>query len=69
MLAPMKLSEYIQQVGDDEAARLFEVKRRTVQAWRRGERTPRREQAHVIVERSPVTFEGIYSMPSPEAVA
>jgi len=56
----MNLPDYIQKVGYDEAARVFEVKRRTVEAWRRGERRPRPAQANIIVARSPVTYEGIY---------
>ena len=48
------------EVGDAAAAKRFGVAKRTAQSWRLGERTPRPEQAAVIVKKSPVTFEGIY---------
>ena len=56
----MKLSAYIALLGDEKAAQLWSVKVRTVQSWRLGERTPRRDQAALIVRTSPVTYEGIY---------
>lgn len=58
----MRLTEYIKQVGDEAAAQLFEVKIRTAASWRRRERMPRPEQARRIVERSPVTMDGIYEL-------
>lgn len=56
----MNLAEFIEQVGDPAAARLFGVEERTVASWRRGERTPRKETAKIIVDRSPVTYAGIF---------
>jgi hypothetical protein len=56
----MDLKTYIEEVGDEQAARLFRVKKRTAQSWRLGARTPRPAQAKVIVKKSPVTFAGIY---------
>lgn len=55
------LPEYIAQMGDEKAARLFGVETRTAMSWRLRSRTPRPAQAKVIVERSPVTMDGIYS--------
>ena len=55
-----KLAEYIAEVGDEKAAAMFGVKTRTAKSWRLGDRYPRPEQAKVIVENSPVTYEGIY---------
>lgn len=57
----MKLKEYIEQVGDEQAAKLFKVKTRTALSWRLGERRPRKEHAARIVKVSPVTYEGIYA--------
>lgn len=56
----MDLKPYLEKMGDSKAAELFGVKKRTVAAWRRGERHPKRSHAEIIVKRSPVTFEGIY---------
>lgn len=55
------LPDYIAQMGDEKAARLFGVETRTAVSWRLRERMPRPRQAKVIVERSPVTMDGIYS--------
>jgi hypothetical protein len=56
----MNLKEFIEQMGDEKAAKLFEVKPRTVMSWRLGDRVPRPKQARIITERSPVTLDGIY---------
>lgn len=63
------LSEFIADIGDERAAVLFGVKPRTAAAWRRGERTPRADQARIIVSRSDgrVSFEAIFAGPSPDA--
>ena len=57
----MDLPAYIEQIGDRAAAKLFDTELRTVQSWRRRERTPRKNKAKLIVEISPVTYEGIYA--------
>lgn len=63
----MKLSEFIQAIGDAEAAKLFGVKHRTIGSWRRHERLPRSSRAAVIVEATrhhpagSVDFYGIYN--------
>ena len=44
----MDLKTYINQIGDEEAARLFGVSVRTAASWRRGERIPRPTRALVI---------------------
>lgn len=57
----MKLTEYLEQMGDDEkAAQLFQSKKRTVMSWRLGERRPNIKQAKIIAERSPVKVADIY---------
>lgn len=56
----MRLPDYIKQVGDERFARQFKVNKRTVRSWRRMERRPRPETAQEIVEKTPVTMEGIY---------
>jgi hypothetical protein len=64
----MRLPDYIKQLGDDKAAALWGVKRRTIESWRLGKRKPRPWQAAVIVQTSPVTYEGIYA-PQEEVAA
>lgn len=56
----MRLPEYIAQVGIARFAKQFKVKPRTVKSWKRMERRPRPEMAQEIVEKTPVTMEGIY---------
>jgi hypothetical protein len=58
----MELKNYIELLGDEVAAQLFEVKPRTTASWRRGERLPRPSQALVIVERTngKVSLKDIY---------
>lgn len=48
-------------MGDEKAARLFGVETRTAASWRRLERRPGQRHLKTILERSPVTVEGIYS--------
>ena len=45
----MRLTDYIKEHGDAACAATFGVKERTTASWRRGERTPRPEQARRIV--------------------
>lgn len=56
------LPEFIAEIGDTEAARLFDAELRTVQAWRRRERWPRPETAQqmVAVSGGRLTMDGIY---------
>ena len=56
----MRLPDYIKQVGPAKFAKAIGVKRRTAESWLRMERRPRPEHAQKIVERTPVTMEGIY---------
>lgn len=60
------LPDFITEIGDAEAARLFRSPMRTIQSWRRRERTPRPSQATMIIEASGgrVTYEGIYAQPA-----
>lgn len=60
MSKKVTLPEYIRRVGIEQAAVLWDCKKRTVESWMRKERYPRPEQARVIVSKSPVTMEGIY---------
>lgn len=56
----MRLPDYIKQVGARRFAKQFKVKQRTAESWQRMERRPRPEKAQEIVEKTPVTMEGIY---------
>ena len=44
----MELPEYISEIGDEAAARLFQVATRTVQSWRLRSRAPRPNKAKEI---------------------
>lgn len=59
----MTLSKFIESIGDDKAAELFGVSRRTAASWRQGTRSPRSKKAKQIVEKTggKVSLEGIYS--------
>lgn len=54
----MKLSEYIEMVGDSVAADMFGVTERAAMSWRRLERSPRPEKAREIakVTKNKVSF-------------
>lgn len=56
----MTLDEYIQKLGKEKAANLFNVKERTINSWLSWERRPSRKKAAEIIAVSPVTFDGIY---------
>lgn len=56
----MKLSKYIEKVGDKVFAEQFSISERTAMSYRLHERMPKPELAQRIVERSPVTWAGIY---------
>ncbi|MDE1466050.1 hypothetical protein [Spartinivicinus poritis] len=51
----LELSVFIQKYGDDEIAKILQVKKRTVSSWRRLERAPTPIQAYNIIK----TFNGI----------
>ena len=55
-----KLPDYIKQVGAAKFAKAIGVKKRTVLSWQYMTRYPNRAAAQKIVERTPVTMEGIY---------
>lgn len=63
----MTLPEFIREIGDGPAAKLFGVKVRTVQSWRRREAYPYPRNAHQVVEAcaGKVDYEGIYG-PDPQ---
>lgn len=65
------LPEFIADVGAEEAARLFNVKQRTAESWKRRERYPRPAKAPEIIEASGgiVDYEGIYGPESRSAAA
>lgn len=56
----MKLAEYIEKVGVKKFAKQIGVRERTVWSWKYLDRRPRPETAQRIVEKTPVTMEGIY---------
>ena len=56
----MRLQDYIRQVGPAKFAKAVGVKKRTVISWMYLARYPKKETAQKIVERTPVTMEGIY---------
>jgi DNA-binding transcriptional regulator YiaG len=56
----MRLPDYIKQIGDVKFAKQFKVSKHTARSWRRMERRPRAGKAQEIVEKTPVTMEGIY---------
>lgn len=56
----LKLPEYIRQIGVDAFAKRLKANPRTVASWMRMERRPRPEMAQRIVEKTPVTMDGIY---------
>lgn len=59
----MKLTDYIELIGRQKAARLFGVTDQAISHWMTGRRLPSTDVARIIVERSPVTWEGIYANP------
>lgn len=61
----MELSEYITQIGDKAAAKLFGISERVAQSYRNKERRPRPERARHIIEASggKVDWNGIYAQP------
>lgn len=61
----MKLSTFIEKTGRREAAELFGVSYAAVCHWMTGVRKPSADVARRIVERSPVTWKGIYEDPTP----
>lgn len=48
----MNLSQYIEKIGDEEAAKRFRVKKRTAASWRRGERKPLPDKMKEIIKAS-----------------
>lgn len=56
----MRLPDYIRQVGDERFAKQFKVSKYTARSWRLMTRRPKAEKAQEIVEKTPVTMEGIY---------
>ena len=56
----MRLPDYIRKVGVAKFAKALKVNKRTAESWMRMERRPRAEKAQEIVEKTPVTMEGIY---------
>lgn len=56
----MRLPDYIKQIGVKRFAKQFAVKERTALSWQQMTRRPRPAMAQQIVEKTPVTMEGIY---------
>jgi len=65
----MTLSEFIDRHGDSECASKWGISERAVASWRRGERTPRPDQAKRIIAASGgvLSWDAIYGSPYPEA--
>ena len=57
----ISLAEWIERTGENVAAALLEVEIRTIRAWRRGEKIPGVKMTQRIIDRTPVTADGIYS--------
>ena len=57
----MRLDEYVRAMGVEKFARLYGVTLRAAVSYRDRTRRPKAEVAQRIVERSPVTWEGIYA--------
>jgi len=58
----MSLKEYIEFVGEDAAAELFNTKITTIRSWRYKQRQPRVEEAKKIISKSggKLNWESIY---------
>lgn len=56
----MKLTNYIEKVGDKAFAERFGITPRAAMSYRLGDRTPRPKLATRIVAETPVTWAGIY---------
>lgn len=67
----MNLSDYIEHIGDEAAARLFDIPERVAKSYRLGERAPRRERAQKIIEATggKVDWAGIYAQPKRKRAA
>jgi hypothetical protein len=60
----MTLTEYIKQVGVPQFCKEFGIKERTATAYRYRQRRPRPALSMQIIDRTPVTWEGIYGSQS-----
>jgi hypothetical protein len=58
----MTLSEYIREIGPAAFAKRFGVKERTATSYMYGTRNPRPDLAQRIVARTPVDWDGVYSL-------
>jgi len=56
----MNLIEYIKKIGDEAAAKEFNIKPRTAASWRRLERRPSYEAARKIVDSKRWTFDQVF---------
>lgn len=59
----MTLSDYIREIGIEKFAKRFGVTERAATAYMYGARRPRPELARVIVQKTPVDWDGVYSAP------
>jgi len=62
----LTLPQFIESVGDEAAARLFDAEVRTVQSWRRRERLPRPDKAQHMVAAAGgcLSMDSIYVQPT-----
>ena len=56
----MTLKQFIQNFGDNYCAELFNIKPRTAQSWRLGERYPSRKKAYEIIEKTNLKMKDIF---------
>lgn len=57
----MTLSEYIREITVPVFAKRFKVTERAATAYMYGARRPRPELAKIIVDKTPVDWEGVYT--------
>jgi hypothetical protein len=58
----MTLSEYIREVGVSAFAKQFRVSERAAESYMYGTRRPKPRLAARIVEKTPVDWEGVFSL-------
>ena len=63
-MAILSLPQFIESIGDEAAAQLFDAELRTVPSWRRRERLPRPEKAQrmVVAAEGQLTLDSIYGV-------
>lgn len=57
----MTLSDYIREVGVSAFAKQFRITERAAESYMYGTRQPKPKLARMIVKKSPVDWDGVYS--------